>query len=112
MAEWVFEPEDNEDDTTKANVVEYRPHKMGLGCTDEMIKEKIAENAKNSRLRKLLKRKEFIDRDGGTTMKRKGVISDSEDEVSKSLVSKKITPTVMPIQRTKNKRNRAAKLEK
>ncbi len=77
---------------------EFRPQRMGLGCSKEMIQEKISENAKKSRLTKLLKRQENGMDDSGkatsTRLKRSRLEDDSDDELSKtSLITKKTPPT-------------------
>ena len=76
---------------------EFRPQRMGLGCSKEMIQEKISENAKKSRLTKLLKRQEIGMDDSGkatsTGLKRSRLEDDSDDELSKtSLITKKTPP--------------------
>jgi len=73
---------------------EFRPQRMGLGCSKEMIQEKISENARKSRLTKLLKRQENemeeIGKATSSKLKRSRLEEDSEDELSKTaLVAKK-----------------------
>ena len=80
--------------------LEYRPDRMGLGCSKEMIHEKISENAKKSRLTKLLKRK-LVDEDGNvqTTSKQlaKGRVDSDDEEITKSsIVTKKVIAKPQP----------------
>ena len=100
------------------NIAEFRPQRMGLGCSKELIQEKISENARKSRLTKLLKRQEF---ESGTHalatsagLKRNRFDEDSDNELSKaSLVTKKVTTekstlsaTVTPSELSKSQRKR------
>jgi hypothetical protein len=98
------EEEISKDDVKPSTTVaaaEYRPDRMGLGCSKEMIHEKISENAKKARLSKLLKRKGF-DEDGNvkaTSKLFKSEIDGSDDdEVSKSKIIKKKIEPIPPIQ--------------
>ena len=73
---------------------EFRPQRMGLGCSKEMIQEKISANARKSRLTKLLERQENETEEIGNAtsskLKRSRLEEDSEDELSKTaLVAKK-----------------------
>ena len=99
---WEFiVPEDEEEvnqSSSNDKHAEFRPQRMGLGCSTEMIQEKISENAKKSRLTKLLKRAENANDDAGNAtsskLKRSRLEDDSDDELSKSLlVSKKAITT-------------------
>ena len=76
---------------------EYRPQRMGLGASKEMIQEKISENAKKTRLAKLLKRQDYTDdaldtKSTSSKLKRSRLDDDSDGEMSKaSLIVKKAT---------------------
>jgi|LauGreDrversion4_2_1035121.scaffolds.fasta_scaffold03675_9 hypothetical protein len=105
---WEFVVPEDEAPVTEAGGnndkhAEYRPQRMGLGCSREIIQEKISENARKSRLTKLLKRQDFEDGERGAatgaTLKRNRFDDDSENELSKaSLVKKKtnILKTKLP----------------
>ena len=110
--------------SSTAVAAEYRPDRMGLGCSREMIHEKISENAKKARLSKLLKRKGF-DEDGNsksTNKLFKSNIDDSDDEgISKSMILKKKIQPIATIQTlhahvddslTKNQKKRMKKKQK
>jgi hypothetical protein len=64
MADWDFvEPEEEKSYETHrplskglSSVMEMRPTRMGLGCSREDIQERISQNAKKARLKKLLVR--------------------------------------------------------
>ena len=91
--------------------VAFRPHKMGLGCSPEMIQNKISENAKKSRLEKLLKRKGGQS-DGLTESARTiQYQNESDSEFSKSKVaSKVVSSTKMALVEkpmTKNQKKRS-----
>ena len=60
---WDFTPPEDELSAPVAPVghVEFRPNRMALGCSPEMVQEKISSNAKTTRLEKLLKRKGLAD---------------------------------------------------
>ncbi len=97
---WEFVvPEDEQPMASSSSATaEYRPNRMGLGCSKEIIQEKISDNAKKSRLIKLLKRKgDFID-DGFVASAGHGVsVENSEDEECKSKSVKKrefISPSI------------------
>ena len=115
-------PEDEaEGEKGSANVnqtAEFRPQRMGLGCSKEMIQEKISENAKKSRLSKLLKRQQIEEEEvrnaTSLKLKRSRLDEDSDDELSKtSLVTKRTTCStaggsipVMSSSLSKNQRKR------
>ena len=99
---WDFVVPDDEtvatgsDNAVTSVASEFRPDRMGLGCSKEMVQEKISENAKKARLTKLLKRRGF-DEDGNcnaTNKLFKPAIDDSDDDgLSKStIVRKKVDP--------------------
>ena len=72
-------------------VVEYRPDRMALGCSSEMIQEKISDNAKKNRLEKLLKRRGEYDNDDNMQANGKfKSVSDDEEVFKSALVVKKI----------------------
>ena len=63
MSDWDFVVPEEESQRALATkptagntVVQFRPNRMALGCSSEMIQERISENAKKARLSKLLKR--------------------------------------------------------
>jgi hypothetical protein len=76
--------------STSSKTVEYRPNRMALGCSSEMIQEKISENAKRSRLEKLLKRRGELDdgNDPTSTKISKQVIE--SDESRSNIISRKV----------------------
>ena len=88
-------PEDENVDgtvpTTSSNTVEYRPNRMALGCSTEMIQEKISENAKKSRLEKLLKRRGDLDDGFDPTSTKVFKANELEDESRSNIISRKVT---------------------
>lgn len=72
------------------DAVAFRPNRMALGCSSEMIQEKISENAKKSRLEKLLKRRAEEEDEGlSKSVRKEADLSDSEFSKSK-VVSKSL----------------------
>lgn len=96
---WEFVvPEEEQSTAIPSNATaEYRPDRMGLGCSREMIHEKISENAKKSRLVKLLKRKgDFVD-DGLVASASVNRQEDYEEESkSKSVKKREIAQPSFP----------------
>ena len=120
MSEWDFVIPEEESrkiaptKTTGGNtVVQFRPNRMALGCSSEMIQERISENAKRMRLSKLLKRTGLESDD--EIPSGKGVLDESDNEFSKAKVvksvapSKKIIPSALPektLSKSQKKRNK------
>lgn len=113
---WEFvAPEDEVEEAPIPNKepVAFRPNRMGLGCSTEIIQERISENAKKSRLEKLLKRRGGETDDGLEKTVNKVDQECSDSEFSKSKVSKiSFEPTsesVLQVERTtltKNQKKR------
>ena len=95
---WDFVVPDDEivDDESLSNrqkTAEYRPNRMALGCSEAMIRNKISENAKKSRLTKLLRRRnchdDVVDIETATANLLISNNANSDDEISKSQIVKK-----------------------
>lgn len=117
VAMWEFVPETTEESVSApVGTVEYRPDRMGLGCSKEIIQEKISENAKKSRLIKLLKRKGEVIDDGFVASRETFKCRDADEEESKSKIVKKREvvnvsnpPVVKSDNVTKNQKKRLRK---
>lgn len=101
MSDWDFVVPEEESEpalTTRPaagnTVVQFRPNRMALGCSSEMIQERISDNAKKARLSKLLKRKGLESDD--EIPSGRVVSGESDDEFSKAKVVKSI-PAPKPI---------------
>jgi hypothetical protein len=118
MADWDFvlpeEETQEEKPTTSGHLVQFRPNRMALGCSAEMIQEKISENAKKARLSKLLKTRGIED-DGEVAYSSRVAKSDSDTEFSKAKVSKVISkpptattsvPVNQPMTKSQKKRHK------
>ena len=99
---WDFAPPEEEcgrpTSAPSATIAEYRPNRMALGCSNGMIQEKISDNAKKSRLEKLLKRRgEFVDTQEGSAKKLMASIvggDDSDCERKSRTESKRVEPLI------------------
>lgn len=113
MADWDFVAPEDEDQppTTSTGTVQFRPNRMALGCSEEIIQEQISQNAKKARLTKLLKRR-LEDVDGLKSTFQLNDGSGSEANESRSAVRKITTSVVVtshvdePIQLTANQKKR------
>jgi len=104
MADWDFVVPEHEAPSTSSTfkltnstvIVEIRPDRMGLGCSREDIQQRISENAKQARLKKLLGLR-GDNSDGETRSHVKNKV-DSEDEGKSSV--KKARTVVDPARST------------
>ena len=89
MADWDFVAPDDEvpKERAPAGTVEFRPNRMALGCSAEIIQEQISLNAKKARLTKLLKR-QGDEGDGLLSTSKTGATSGDEAHESKSAVTR------------------------
>lgn len=115
---WDFVAPDDEvvdNKSTGSHSVQYRPNRMALGCSTEMIQEKISENAKKARLEKLLKRRGELDDGHVASSKKLRGESDDEDNFSRCNVASRkpiATDSVANIVSTRNEESNLSKSQK
>lgn len=112
---WDFVAPDDEvvdNKSTGSYTVQYRPNRMALGCSTEMIQEKISENAKKARLQNLLKRRGELDDGHVESSKKLRGESDDEDNFSRCNVASRKPFATDPLANSVTTRNDESNLSK